>query len=65
MEGLLTKRPSVWTRHVEVVQRDERMAGVRVPVSLHSTARVLLVGTSTFSMTYDYESVNGELVKSR
>ncbi len=64
VEGLLTKRPSVWTRRVEVVRRYDRVAGVRVPVSLQSTARVLLVGASTFSMTYEYESVNGQLVKS-
>jgi hypothetical protein len=60
VEGLLVKRPSVWTRRVEIQRHYARIAGVRVPVSMQSTARVLLVGTSTFSMTYEYESVNGE-----
>jgi hypothetical protein len=60
VEGLLVKRPSTWTRRVEIRRGYARIAGVRVPVSMQSTARVLIVGTSTFSMTYEYESVNGE-----
>lgn len=63
VEGWLVKRPSAWTRRVEVVRRYARIAGVRAPVSMHSTAQVLMVGASTFSMTYEYESVNGEPVK--
>jgi hypothetical protein len=59
VEGFLVKRPSFWTRRVEVVRRYARLGGVRVPTSLHSTAKVLIVGTSTFSMTYEYESING------
>ena len=59
VEGRLTKTPSFWTRRVDVVRRYARIAGVRMPVSLESTASVLIAGRSTFSMTYDYESVNG------
>jgi|SRR5215471_6332872 len=59
VEGFLIKRPSFWTRDVQVVRRYARIAGTRVPVSMHSTARVLVVGTSTFSMLYEYTSVNG------
>jgi hypothetical protein len=59
MEGLLTKNPSFWTRHVEVVGHFERIAGVRLPVAFESTASIVLAGTSTFTMTYDYEMVNG------
>ena len=63
MEGLLSKRPSLWTRRVEVVHRYARIGGVRVPIRLESTAQVLFVGTSTFSMTYEYVSVNGSVVE--
>ena len=59
VEGRLVKAPSFWTRKVDVVRRYARMQGVRVPVSMESTAQVLILGTSTFSMTYDYASING------
>ena len=62
IEGRLVKAPSFWTRHVSVVRRYARTAGVRVPVSMESTAKVLIVGTSTFAMTYRYLSINGEPV---
>jgi hypothetical protein len=64
LEGRLVKRPSFWTRRVDIVRRWGRLAGVRVPLSMESRARVLIVGTSSFSMTWDYESVNGFAVGS-
>jgi hypothetical protein len=62
IEGLMVRRPSIWTRRVEIVRRYARIGGNRVPISTESTADVLLVGPSTFSMTYEYESINGEPV---
>jgi len=62
LEGRLVKPPSFWTRQVNIIRRYARTAGVRVPTSIESTARVLLVGTSTFAMTYRYLSINGESV---
>jgi len=62
IEGRLSKTPSFWTRRVDVVRRYERMAGVRVPVSIESTAHVLIAGRSTFKMTYEYETINGQHV---
>jgi hypothetical protein len=59
VEGFLIKRPSLWTRDVHVVRRYARIGGTRVPVSMQSTARVLIAGKSTFSMLYEYTSVNG------
>jgi hypothetical protein len=64
VEGRLSKTPSFWTRSVEITRRYERIAGVRVPVSIESTAHVLIAGRSTFTMTYRYESINGEKVSS-
>jgi hypothetical protein len=58
VEGTLAKRPSFWTRRVEVTRCYRRISGVRVPVDMRSTADVMLVGTSAFSMTYDYAMIN-------
>jgi hypothetical protein len=62
IEGKLSKAPSFWTRRVDVVRRYERLADVRVPVSIESVAHVLIAGRSTFKMTYEYERINGRHV---
>jgi hypothetical protein len=62
VEGRLSKRPSFWTRHVDVRRLYARMDGVRVPVRMESTASVLFVGASTFSMRYEYVTINGTAV---
>ena len=53
------KRPSFWTRRVDIVRHYARLAGVRVPVGMESTGQVLMLGPSSFTMTWEYESVNG------
>jgi hypothetical protein len=62
IEGRLSKTPSFWTRRVDVVRRYERKAGVRVPISIESVANVLIAGRSTFKMTYEYQTINGQRV---
>ena len=64
IEGRLSKTPSFWTRKVEIVRQYERMGGVRVPISIESVAQVLIAGRSTFKMTYQYETINGQHVGS-
>ncbi len=59
MEGRLSKTPSFWTRHVQVVRSFRRFNGIRMPVAVESTANVLVAGKSSFKMTYEYEFVNG------
>lgn len=59
VEGEPSERPSFWTRHVKIVREYARVGGVRVPVSMRSTADVLIVGASDFSMTYRYVEING------
>jgi hypothetical protein len=59
IEGTLVKRPSFWTRKVQIRREYARIAGARVPVSMSSVADVLFVGRSTFDMRYEYESING------
>jgi hypothetical protein len=62
IEGRLSKAPSFWTRRVEVVRHYQRINGVRVPVAIESIASVLIAGRSTFTMTYQYETINGQQV---
>ena len=64
VEGRLSKAPSFWTRRVEVVRHYRRIHGVRVPVAIESVASVLIAGRSTFKMTYQYETINGQMVGS-
>jgi len=59
VEGRLARSPSFWTRRVDVVKQYARVAGLRVPVRVESTAQIRLAGTSTMTMTYDYEMING------
>ena len=59
IEGVLSKRPSFWTRRVQMVRHYSRIAGVRVPTELQLNADVRLVGDSTFAMTYQYDTING------
>ena len=62
MEGRLSKTPSFWTRRVEIVRWYQRIAGFRMPTALESVANVRIAGLSTFRMTYEYESINGQRV---
>jgi hypothetical protein len=62
IEGRLAKNPSFWTKRVDIIRRYERVNGVRVPIEMSSTADVLIAGQSSFTMRYEYQSVNGILV---
>jgi hypothetical protein len=62
VEGELSQRPSFWTRRVHVLREYERVGGVHVPISMKSTADVLIVGSSSFSMTYRYSEINGKAI---
>jgi hypothetical protein len=60
--GSPSKSPSWWTTQVVVVRRYARIAGIRVPLEMVSRADVRIAGESTFSMVYEYESINGRAV---
>ena len=62
VEGRLARNPSFWTTRVDVVRRYDRIAGIRVPVRLDTTAQVRVAGPSTMTVTYDYQMVNGVAV---
>jgi hypothetical protein len=65
IEGELSRRPSIWTRNVRIEREYARVQGVHVPVAMSSTANVLVVGASTFSMKYKYVEINGAAVEPR
>lgn len=60
--GRLSKSPSFWVRWVDVSRSYAPVAGVMMPVAVESTADVRIAGMSKFSMTYDYEMVDGHAV---
>jgi hypothetical protein len=59
VEGQMSKRPSFWTRRIDIVHRYATLGGARVPTSVDATAQVLFVGRYQFAMQWEYESVNG------
>ena len=62
VEGRLSKSPSFWVRWVKVSRRYSPVGGSMMPMSIESTADVRIAGMSTFSMTYDYQMVDGQAV---
>ena len=62
VEGRLSKSPSFWVRWVDVSRSYAPIGGSMMPVAIESTADVRIAGVSTFSMTYDYHMVDGQVV---
>ncbi|HUP40210.1 MAG TPA: hypothetical protein VM115_08840 [Vicinamibacterales bacterium] len=62
VEGRLSKSPSFWVRWVDVSRTYSPIGGAMMPVSIESTADVRIAGISTFSMTYDYQMVDGQAI---
>lgn len=62
VEGRLSKSPSFWVRWVNVSRSYSPIGGAMMPVAIESTADVRIAGMSTFSMTYDYQMVDGHAV---
>jgi hypothetical protein len=63
VEGLLAKNPSFWTSQVQVTRRYARVDGVRVPIAVESIAKVKFAGRSRLNVEYQYQSVNGRVVR--
>jgi hypothetical protein len=59
VEGRLSKSPSFWVKWVNVSRSYSPIGGAMMPVAVESTADVRIAGMSTFSMTYDYQMVDG------
>jgi hypothetical protein len=63
VRGRLSKRPSWWTKQVDIERKYSRIAGVRVPVEMSSRADVRIAGDATFSMAYEYRMINGRTIE--
>jgi hypothetical protein len=62
IEGRLAKNPSWWTSRVDVTRRYDRINGIRVPVEVVSTAHIKIAGAAEMRMTYEYQTINGQVV---
>ena len=62
VEGRLSKSPSFWVKWVDVSRRYAPLGGTLVPVAVESVADVRIAGRSTFSMTYSYQTIDGQAV---
>jgi hypothetical protein len=57
IKGSPAKRPSVWTRHVEVDRRYKRIDGMWLNDSLGSISDIFIAGRSSLTIQYSYESI--------
>ena len=64
LQGRLAKNPSFWVRNVDIVRKYARIHNAVMPVALESTAHVTFLGAASFRMTYDYQEIDGRLVRS-
>lgn len=63
VDGRLSKSPSFWVKWVDVSRTYAPIGGSMMPIAVESTADVRIAGISTFSMTYDYEMVDGRTAR--
>lgn len=59
IEGRLSRTPSFWITEVRIVREYARVCGFHLPVRMSSRADVRLAGESTFSMRYEYLTIDG------
>jgi hypothetical protein len=62
VEGRLSKSPSFWVRWAQVSRTYAPIGGAMMPVAVDSTADIRIAGLSTFSMTYEYRTIEGQPV---
>jgi hypothetical protein len=62
VEGRLAKNPSFWVTRATIVRSYRHINGVRMPVSLDSTAQLRFLGASTLRMTYYYSEIDEQPV---
>jgi hypothetical protein len=60
MDGRLVKSPSFWVRDVDVTWKFATIAGYVVPIEMSTDGRVRFFGKSSFKMTYQYVSIDGQ-----
>lgn len=60
MTGRLVKSPSFWVRDVDVTWKFATIAGYVLPIEMSTDGRVRFFGNSSFRMTYQYVSIDGQ-----
>jgi hypothetical protein len=62
VSGTMAKGPSFWIPRVDMTKRYARVHGHRVDVQVDSVSQVRLLGELRFTMTTEYESIDGDSV---
>jgi len=57
VQGSPSKRPSFWTRKIQIDRRFKRIDGMWLNSSLESISDILIAGRSTLNIQYSYEAV--------
>jgi len=60
--GTMAKAPTFWIPRVDLMKRYARIQGHRVNVRVESVSHVRLLGASRFTMTAEYEMIDGDLI---
>ena len=62
IEGRLARNPSFWLTRVNIVRSYRRVENVVMPVSLETSGRLRLLGSSSLRMTYQYSHIGERAV---
>ena len=62
IEGRLARNPSFWLTRVNIVRSYRRIENVVMPVSLETSGRLRLLGSSSLRMTYLYSHIGERAV---
>ncbi len=62
VSGTLAKAPAFWVPRVDLVKQYQRINGHRVNVRVESLSHVRLLGSSRFTMTTRYETIDGDAI---
>ena len=65
VHGYPAKRPSFWTRKIEIDRRYKRVAGMWLSDSTESISDILVAGPSTLHIQYSYEAVQTDTTMDR
>jgi len=57
VQGSPAKRPSFWTRKIQIDRRYKRIDGMWLDATLESISDILIAGRSTLNIQYSYETV--------
>jgi len=65
VQGSPAKRPSFWTRKIQIDRRYKRIDGMWLDASLESISDILIAGRSTLNIHYSYETIQTDATMHR